>query len=320
MAGASLLTLLDDIAMLLDDIAILSKVAAKKTAGVLGDDLAVNAEQLSGKGISADRELPIVWAVFKGSLLNKAIIVPIALLLSFFLPALIMPLLMIGGAFLCYEGAEKLWHWYAHKDQIDESRKERLKAIQDPEIDINEFEKDKIKGAIKMDFILSAEIVVIALGTMSDKAISMQIIALSIIAIIMTVGVYGFVALIVKIDDLGLYLAKDKREGRIVGFKRSLGNVLVGFAPKLMKFLTIAGTIAMFLVGGSLVVHGIPYLHHLVETVNSFASNFPSMESTIVFIGPMLIDLIVGLILGAILVTTHTGIDKLRSSNVSECN
>ena len=310
MAGASLLTLLDDIAMLLDDVAVLSKVAAKKTAGVLGDDLAVNAEQLSG-GLKADRELPVVWAVFKGSMLNKAILVPIALLLSYFLPIVIMPLLMLGGAYLCYEGFEKVWHKFSHQDEQKEQHEKRVEALQDENIDITLYEKDKIKGAIRTDFILSAEIIIIALGTVADKPITTQISVLVFIAILMTIGVYGLVAGIVKIDDGGLLLIKDKSASLWAKAKRALGYFMISFAPKLMKFLAFAGTVAMWLVGGSLITHGVPAFHHIIESATNFAANLPILSGLLVVITPLLIDLFVGFILGAILVFISLAIMKV---------
>jgi len=313
MAGASLLTLLDDIAMLLDDVAVLSKVAAKKTAGVLGDDLAVNAEQLSG-GLKADRELPVVWAVFKGSMLNKAILVPIALLLSYFLPIVIMPLLMLGGAYLCYEGFEKVWHSYAHKSQHKEDHEKLVTALSDDSVDIMDYEKDKIKGAIRTDFILSAEIIIIALGTVADKPITTQLSVLSFIAILMTIGVYGLVAGIVKIDDGGLLLIKDKSLSLWGKAKRALGYFMIGFAPKLMKFLAIAGTIAMWLVGGSLITHGVPALHHVIALASQAAGTIPLIAGVMVVITPLLIDLVVGFVLGALLVFISLAVTKLGKS------
>jgi predicted DNA repair protein MutK len=307
MAGASLLTLLDDIAMLLDDVAVLSKVAAKKTAGVLGDDLAVNAEQLSG-GLKADRELPVVWAVFKGSMLNKAILVPFALLLSYFLPVIILPLLMLGGAYLCYEGFEKVWHNYAHKNESKKQHEDRITALQDDNVDIASYEKDKIKGAIRTDFILSAEIIIIALGTVADKPISTQIAVLVFIAVLMTVGVYGLVAGIVKIDDGGLLLVKDTSITLLGKAKRALGYFMISFAPKLMKFLAVAGTVAMWLVGGSLITHGIPAFHLLIETATHFTSSLPILPGVLAAITPLLIDLLVGFLLGAILVFISLGV------------
>ncbi|CAH0530081.1 DUF808 domain-containing protein [Vibrio hippocampi] len=256
MAGLSLLTLLDDITAVLDDVALLTKVAAKKTAGVLGDDLALNAHQVSG--VTAERELPVVWAVAKGSLKNKCILVPAALLISFIAPWLINPLLLLGGLFLCFEGAEKILEkWFHH-----ESDKEKAPtSAQMSEQELKEYEKKKIAGAIRTDFILSAEIIVIALGTVQGQVIATQIIVVSLIALVMTIGVYGLVAGIVKLDDAGIYLVQTANGS---GFKHSFGTGLITFAPKLMKTLTIVGTAAMFLVGGGIVVHNVPFIHHLV--------------------------------------------------------
>lgn len=314
MAGASLLTLLDDITMLLDDVAVLSKVAAKKTAGVLGDDLAVNAEQLSG-GIRADRELPVVWAVFKGSMINKAILVPVALLLSYFLPILIMPLLMLGGAYLCYEGFEKVWHNFADKEAVERHKQELKAALQDPTIDLKQFEKDKIKGAIRTDFILSAEIIIIALGTISDRDITTQIPVLAFIAAVMTIGVYGLVAGIVKIDDGGLALIKDNSASMWGKFKRGLGRFMIGFAPKLMKFLAVAGTIAMWLVGGSLITHGVHSMHVYIVAASEFSATVPFIGNILMAITPLSIDLVVGFLLGAVLVFVELFFKKLTKKS-----
>jgi uncharacterized protein len=258
MAAGSLLALLDDIATILDDVAVLTKVATKKTAGVLGDDLALNAQQVSG--VRAEREIPVVWAVAKGSMVNKAILVPAALAISAFVPCLITPLLIVGGLFLCFEGVEKLAHKFLHsKAEDDAHRSELTKALTDPNADLAAVERDKIKGAIRTDFILSAEIIVIALGTVADKPLTTQVAVLVSIAILMTVGVYGLVAGIVKLDDLGLHLSKRG------GAQAALGRGILRTAPWLMKALSIAGTAAMFLVGGGIVVHGVPVLHHLVQ-------------------------------------------------------
>jgi predicted DNA repair protein MutK len=299
--------------MLLDDVAVLSKVAAKKTAGVLGDDLAVNAEQLSG-GIRADRELPVVWAVFKGSMLNKAILVPIALLLSYFLPILIMPLLMFGGGYLCYEGFEKVWHNVTDKAAVEQHKAQLREALQDTNIDLASFEKDKIKGAIRTDFILSAEIIIIALGTISDKDITTQISVLVFVAILMTVGVYGLVAGIVKIDDGGLVLIKDKSVSQWGSFKRGLGQLMIAFAPKLMKLLAVAGTVAMWLVGGSLITHGIHSMHTYIITASEFMAKMPIIGNMLLTITPLFIDLIVGFILGALLVFLELFFKKLTKA------
>ncbi len=252
MAG-SLLALLDDIATLLDDISVLSKVAAKKTAGVLGDDLAVNAEKVSG--VMAARELPVVWAVAKGSMINKVIIVPLILLLSAFLPALITPVLIVGGAYLCYEGAETIWHALKHRGEHDHSASEAL--LDDPNADLVALEKEKIQGAIRTDFILSLEIIVISISTMTHVSFAMQALALSAVAILMTVGVYGLVAMIVKIDDLGLHLSKGK------ALLQGLGRFLLWLSPALMRGLTVVGTAAMLLVGGGILTHSLEhYLGH----------------------------------------------------------
>ncbi len=259
MAAASLLALIDDIATVLDDVALLSKLAAKKTAGVLGDDLALNAQQVTG--VSADRELPVVWAVAKGSLVNKAILVPAALLISAVAPWAVTPLLMLGGAFLCYEGFEKLAHRFLHAAEDDTADKARLeKALADPAVDLVAFEKDKIKGAVRTDFILSAEIIAITLGTVAASPFLTQVLVLSGIALVMTVGVYGFVAAIVKLDDVGLALSRRQGAGA-----QALGRAILAAAPWLMKALSVAGTAAMFLVGGGILVHGIAPLHHWVE-------------------------------------------------------
>ena len=259
MAAANLLALLDDIATVLDDVALLSKLAAKKSAGVLGDDLALNAQQVTG--VSADRELPVVWAVAKGSFINKAILVPAALLISAFAPWLVIPLLMVGGAFLCYEGFEKLAHRFLHsKEEVEAERAGKKKALADPAVDLVAFEKDKIKGAVRTDFILSAEIIAITLGTVADATFTTQVLVLTGIAIVMTVGVYGFVAGIVKLDDGGLALS---RSGNAT--LRALGRGILAAAPWLMKSLSVAGTAAMFLVGGGILVHGFAPLGHAIE-------------------------------------------------------
>ncbi len=259
MAGASLLALLDDIATVLDDVAVMTKVAAKKTAGVLGDDLALNAQQV--QGIRAERELPVVWAVAKGSAFNKLILVPAALLISAFVPWLIVPLLMIGGAYLCFEGFEKLAHKFLHsKEEESEHHKELIEAVANPGVDMVAFEKEKIKGAVRTDFILSAEIIVIALGTVAAASFAKQAAVVVSIAIIMTIGVYGFVALIVKLDDMGAHLCKKQSAAA-----QFFGNILLAAAPKLMKFLSVLGTAAMFMVGGGIVTHSITPIHHAIE-------------------------------------------------------
>lgn len=290
--------LIDDIATLLDDVALMTKTATQKTAGVLGDDLALNAEQVTG--VSAERELPVIWAVAKGSMLNKAILVPAALLISAFAPWAIQPMLMIGGGFLCYEGFEKVLHKVLHAKEEKPERTERLKAIQNTEVDMVAFEKDKIKGAIRTDFILSAEIIVITLGTFSaEQPMTTRIVALCVIAISITVFVYGLVAGIVKIDDLGRHLIKKG------GAAASLGKLLLNGAPYLMKGLGIAGTIAMFLVGGGIIAHGIPQLAHIAHAIEKMAAPMST-------VGPTLFSFIVGIISGGIILAVITGINKLR--------
>lgn len=273
--ATSLLALFDDIATVLDDVAVLSKVAARKTAGVLGDDLAVNAEQVTG--VRADRELPVVWAVFKGSMINKAILVPSALLLSVIAPWVITPLLMAGGLFLCYEGFEKLSHKYLHPRNADERQREIAAALADPDLDLAELERDKIKGAIRTDFILSAEIVAITLGIVAASPLPTRIMVLTGIAVLMTVGVYGLVAGIVKLDDAGLHLSKRDGEGAWPAFQRRLGGAILAGAPYLMKTLSVLGMVAMFLVGGGILVHGIPALHHGIEHLGHVVHGIPAL-------------------------------------------
>jgi len=288
MAASSLLALIDDIASVLDDVSVLTKVATKKTAGVLGDDLALNAQQVSG--VSADRELPVVWAVAKGSFVNKAILVPAALAISAFAPWLVTPLLMVGGAFLCYEGFEKLAHKVAHDaGEEDAHRAELARAVADPNADLMAIERDKIKGAVRTDFILSAEIIAITLGTVAGQPFGTQVAVLVGIAILMTVGVYGLVGGIVKLDDLGLWLSR--RRGAAT---RALGAGILRAAPWLMKGLSIAGTAAMFLVGGGILVHGVPSFAHAIEAA---LAGRPGLVATL---GGMLANAVVGIVAGAI--------------------
>ncbi|MBS1159420.1 MAG: hypothetical protein H6R15_1839 [Proteobacteria bacterium] len=298
MAGASLLVLLDDIATILDDVALLTKVAAQKTAGVLGDDLALNAEQVSG--VRAERELPVVWAVGVGSLKNKAILVPAALAISALIPWAIMPLLMIGGFYLCLEGVEKLAHKWLHSPQEDASHHaEELAAVADEEVDLEVFEAEKIKGAIRTDFVLSAEIIVIALGTVAGQPFATQVTVLVGIALIMTVGVYGFVAGIVKMDDLGLYLLKKGH-----GAAKTIGKGLLLTAPKLMKALTVIGTVAMFLVGGGILAHGIAPLHHGIEQIGEMLGLFGGVVAA-------LLNALVGIVGGGLALLAVTLFGKL---------
>ncbi|MDN5870975.1 MAG: DUF808 domain-containing protein [Nitrococcus sp.] len=299
MAGGSLLLLLDDIATVLDDVATMTKLAARKTVGVLGDDLAVNAEQASG--VRAERELPVVWAVAKGSLRNKCILVPAALLVSFVAPWLITPALMVGGLFLCFEGFEKVAHTFLHSAAEDASHRERLVERRlDPSIDLVHFEQQKIKGAVRTDFILSAEIIVLTLGVVADMDLLRQVLVLSAIGLIMTVGVYGVVAGIVKLDDVGRYLMQ--REGRASWLKlqRWLGARLMSFAPLLMKFLAFVGTIAMFLVGGGILVHGFHALQEWIAGITERLSVVATIGPALAAVTPTLGGIAVGLIAGAL--------------------
>lgn len=303
MAAANLLALLDDIATLMDDIAVMSKVAAKKTAGVLGDDLALNADQV--QGVKADRELPVVWAVAKGSLLNKVILVPAALIISHFVPSLITLLLILGGLFLCFEGAEKLLHKYLPHDDERAQQEARIEAVSKPDTDMVAFEKDKIKGAIRTDFILSAEIIVIALGSVSDAPFTTQLGVLVALSLAITVGVYGLVAAIVKMDDVGLYLLRKSLTGSMNTLQRFAGRALLVAAPALMKTLAVVGTIAMFLVGGGILTHNISLLHHV-------AADFIALAPDAALVMSILADGIAGLVAGAVLAILFTAISKLR--------
>jgi predicted DNA repair protein MutK len=297
MAVSNLLALIDDIATILDDVAVLSKVAAKKTAGVLGDDLALNAEQVSG--VKAERELPVVWAVAKGSFLNKLILVPSALLISAFAPWLIIILLVMGGLYLCFEGFEKIAHKWLHaKEEIAEEHRAKLMAVADHKVDLVKLEKQKIKGAIRTDFILSAEIVVIVLGTVASQPFMTQVTVVSLLALAITVGVYGLVAGIVKLDDAGLYMLRKSVSGSFNGMQRFIGRSLLIVAPLLMKFLSIVGTAAMFLVGGGILVHNIDLIHHLIEKANQLLG-IPTQGILATF-SPILIEGVVGMIAGAL--------------------
>lgn len=297
--ATSLLMLLDDIATILDDVALMTKVAAKKTAGVLGDDLALNAQQVTG--VQADRELPVVWAVAKGSFINKAILVPAALAISAIAPWAITPLLMLGGLFLCFEGAEKLLHALLHpKTAADAHRAELVKAVADENVDLVAFEKEKIQGAVRTDFILSAEIIVITLGTVAAASFSKQLTVLVGISIIMTVGVYGLVAGIVKLDDAGLYLSRQR-----AAWQQSLGRGVLVAAPWLMKTLSVVGTAAMFLVGGGILLHGIPALGHAVD---HFAAQLGWLSAVV----SSLAGAVAGLLAGAAVVALLSGWQRLR--------
>jgi uncharacterized protein len=287
--ASSLLALLDDIATVLDDVALLTKVAAKRTAGVLGDDLALNAQQVSG--VNADRELPVVFAVAKGSLVNKAILVPLALAISALIPWAVTPLLMVGGAFLCFEGVEKLVHKLLHREEAEAEASELLKTVADPSADLFALEAAKIKGAIRTDFILSAEIITIALGTVAEAPFPTRIAVLVGIGLLMTFGVYGLVAAIVKIDDLGLYLSKKPSRAA-----QAFGKGIVLAAPWLMKLLSLGGTVAMFLVGGGIITHGIPAIHHWSDEISHALGGFLGA------VVPPVIDAVIGILLGAVIV------------------
>jgi predicted DNA repair protein MutK len=305
MAASSLLALLDDIASILDDVALMSKVAAKKTAGVLGDDLALNAQQVAG--VNADRELPVVWAVALGSLRNKAILVPAALAISAFIPWAIRPLLMAGGAFLCYEGFEKLAHKFLYSAGEDSEHHAQLKqALGDTSVDMLALEKNKIKGAIRTDFILSAEIIVISLGTVAGAPFGQQAAVVATIALVMTAGVYGLVAGIVKLDDAGLYLRR-----RANPALQAVGRLLLAAAPLLMKTLSVLGTIAMFMVGGGILLHGIPAAHHLFEQAAEAAGAVPVLGPALRLAAPSLIDAAAGVLAGALALLAVRGVGRL---------
>ncbi|MEP4890514.1 MAG: DUF808 domain-containing protein [Aliiglaciecola sp.] len=311
MAASNLLALIDDIATILDDVAVLSKVAAKKTAGVLGDDLALNAEQVSG--VKAERELPVVWAVAKGSFLNKLILVPAALAISAFFPVLITVLMVIGGLYLSFEGFEKVFHKFFHsKQELDAEHAQKLKALADPNVDLVALEKDKIKGAIRTDFILSAEIIVIVLGTVKDEIFMTQFAVVSGLALLITVGVYGLVAGIVKLDDLGLYLLRKSLSGSFDTVQRTLGRWLLMFAPMLMKTLAIVGTAAMFLVGGGILVHSIPAIHHVVHDIVAWLETLlGSMSQSFT---PILLEGLTGVLAGGVVMLLVTFATKLKKS------
>ncbi|HEY2823691.1 MAG TPA: DUF808 domain-containing protein [Candidatus Acidoferrum sp.] len=299
MAGTSLLALIDDIATVLDDVAVLTKVAARKTAGVLGDDLALNAQQVAG--VKADRELPVVWAVAKGSLLNKAILVPAALAISAFASWMVLPLLMVGGAFLCYEGFEKVTHKFLHsKNEIAEHHDKLVQAVSDPGLDLVAMEKEKIKGAVRTDFILSAEIIVISLGTVATVPFITRVLVLTGIALIMTVGVYGLVAGIVKLDDGGLSLSQRTGDAYSARMQRAFGASLVVVAPWLMKGLAVVGTAAMFLVGGGILTHGIPGAYSWIGGLADATARVPGIGVVVQWLTPVLFEGVVGMLAGAL--------------------
>lgn len=316
MAGTSLLALLDDIASVLDDVSLMTRMAAKKTAGVLGDDLALNAQQVAG--VHAERELPVVFAVAMGSIKNKLILVPAALVIAALAPWAITPLLMVGGAYLCFEGFEKISHALFHRGNNPASHDETRKALSDPNVDIVAFEREKIKGAIRTDFILSAEIIVIALGTVKEASLGIQVAVLSGVALLMTIGVYALVAAIVKMDDGGLYLLKSVTVLDYWGkFKRALGVALLRTAPYLMKTLSIVGTAAMFMVGGGILVHGIPHSHEVLDHAAQAVEALPVLGAIFAAITPTVLNTIAGIVAGGIvlaIVSTGSGvIGKFRT-------
>ena len=313
MPTPSLFALIDDIATILDDVAVLTKVATKKTAGVLGDDLALNAEQVAG--VRAERELPVVWAVAKGSLVNKAILVPAALAISAVIPWAITPLLVLGGTFLCFEGCEKLAHKFLHdKTTQHKEHAELVQAVANESVDLVALERDKIKGAIRTDFVLSAEIVVISLGTVAAAPLTTQVVVLIGLSLLMTVGVYGLVAGIVKLDDLGLHLAERGRRGAsLAGLQTALAKGILLAAPWLMKGLSVAGTIAMFLVGGGILTHAIPglhdFVHHQADALRAVTGVGPVLAALL----PTAVDLLVGILAGAIALLLFNAVKRLRS-------
>jgi uncharacterized protein len=306
MAGTSLLTLIDDIATVLDDVAVLTKIAARKTAGVLGDDLALNAHQVAG--VKADRELPVVWTVAKGSLLNKAILVPAALAISALTPWAVMPLLTVGGAFLCYEGFEKLTHKFLNsRDEDAAHHAELVRAVSDPTLDLVALEKEKIKGAVRTDFILSAEIIVITLGTVAATPFVTQVSALTGIAFIMTVGVYGLVAGIVKLDDGGLFLSQRSGDDYSARVLRAIGAGVLTVAPWLMKGLSVAGTAAMFLVGGGILAHGIPGVQPCMKGLADSMAVAPRVGGALQWLALVLLDAVAGILVGALVLAVVSG-------------
>ncbi len=311
MAGASFFALLDDIATLLDDIGTMSKVAFNNTAGVLGDDLALNATQVTG--FAADRELPVIWRIALGSAVNKLILIPIALLLSVLLPVAIIPLLMIGGIYLCFEGVEKLVHTWLHPEKSDD--RDRRQAIHDPDVNMLDFEKSRISAAIRTDFILSAEIIVITLGTVSEQTFWVRFGVLCAIGLVMTIGVYGLVAGIVKMDDLGLRWMRRNGASLFDRSLRWLGSAILFLAPWLLRFLSVAGTIAMFLVGGGIVTHHVEVLHHLSETITHILMQTPAIGFLFEYVGPMLFDLLFGIVAGAVVLAFVVGVKKLLTGS-----
>jgi predicted DNA repair protein MutK len=308
--ATSLLALLDDISTILDDVSVLTKIATRKTAGVLGDDLALNAQQVAG--VKPNRELPVVWSVMKGSFINKAILVPAALAISAFAPWAVTPLLMVGGAFLCYEGFEKVAHRFLHDEAQERAQHaKRAQVLSDPAIDVVQAEKGKIKGAVRTDFILSAEIIAITLGTVATHPLVTQVLVLAGIAILMTVGVYGLVAGVVKLDDVGLHLSQVGGASAWARMQRRLGTAILITAPWLMKALSIAGTAAMFLVGGGILVHGIPFVHHAIQGLIHTVASMPALGAAMEILTEMIANAVVGVIAGAMVLTVVSTSQKL---------
>lgn len=314
MAVSSLLVLIDDIALVLDDVALMTKVAAKKTAGVLGDDLALNAQQVAG--IRAERELPVVWAVAKGSLKNKVILVPAALAISALAPWAVTPLLMVGGAFLCFEGFEKIAHPWLHGTQEDEAHHQAhhqalVQALVDTDVDMVAFEREKITGAVRTDFILSAEIVAITLGTVAAAPLMQQLTVLSGVSVLVTVGVYGLVAAIVKMDDVGLYLSQQPAHSGAGRLRRVLGLGLLSAAPKMMRTLSVVGTAAMFMVGGGILLHGLPGAHEAVHHAAQVASGVPVLGAALAALTPTALDALTGVLAGALTLVGVSAVQRL---------
>lgn len=311
MPSASLFTLLDDIASVLDDVAVLTKLAAKKTTGVLGDDLALNAEQVAG--VHAERELPVVWAVAKGSFRNKLILVPLALAISSLIPWAVIPLLMVGGAYLCFEGVEKLAHRFLHSANEEQAHHDaHAQALANPSVDIVAVEQEKVAGAIRTDFILSAEIIVITLGTLTAASALTRLTVLSVVAVLMTIGVYGLVAAIVKLDDAGMYLLRSEGQGRGASVRRAIGGGILRAAPHLMKGLSFAGTVAMFLVGGGIVTHGVAPVHHAIEAAGEAVSHAAVVGGVLHAVVPAVLSGLSGVVVGAILLVLITLVQRLR--------
>lgn len=311
MAGASFFALLDDIAAILDDVALMTKVAAKKTVGVLGDDLALNAQQVSG--VKADRELPVVWAVAKGSFRNKLILVPAALLISALIPWAVTPLLMLGGMFLCFEGFEKVLHTLTKSSQHTAESLNTEEIKHTPEQTPLAAEKDKIKGAVTTDFILSAEIIAIALGTVAGQSLLLQFSVLAVVAVAMTVGVYGLVAAIVKLDDGGLYLMQRQGQGAVTHLLRLVGKGILHSAPYLMRGLTLVGTVAMFMVGGGIVAHGLHAVSMWMGSMTLYVSHYAYLGDMLAIITPALLNAIWGVVVGALVFTVVSVCSRIRA-------